>query len=105
MKVGFEPRNSLTTNQLLSHKVTRAHSKIIKYLLCISEENLMKQLQNITINVEECRKRLNNLTNKNITLKHEDENIGREIRGIYLHTSIHIFLIEYHYLFVIKYVN
>lgn len=61
----------------------------------------MQQLQNISTNMEEHRKRINNLTNKNITLKHEDENIAREIRGIYLHINMHIFLIDYYYIYLL----
>lgn len=48
----------------------------------------MKQLQDIATNMEKHRERINNLTNKNITLKHEDENISREIRGIYKYAYI-----------------
>lgn len=58
------------------------HSKIIKYLLCISEESLTAQVKNVATNMEEHRKRINTLTNKNITLKHEDEIISRDIRGM-----------------------
>lgn len=61
----------------------------------------MKQLQSTATNMDEYRKRINDLTNKNITLKHEDENISREIRGIYLHTNIHIFLIDYYYIYLL----
>ncbi|XP_025994604.1 structural maintenance of chromosomes protein 5 [Solenopsis invicta] len=47
-----------------------------------SEESLTQQLKNIAINMEEHRKKINNLTTKQISLKHEDENISREIRGV-----------------------
>jgi len=41
----------------------------------------MKQLQNIADNMEKDRSIVNKLSNKNITLKHEEENISREMRG------------------------
>ncbi|XP_012059137.1 PREDICTED: structural maintenance of chromosomes protein 5 [Atta cephalotes] len=47
-----------------------------------SEESLMEQMQNIAFNIEEHRKGIKNLTNKIITLKHEDENISREMRAV-----------------------
>ncbi|KAG5329555.1 SMC5 protein, partial [Acromyrmex charruanus] len=47
-----------------------------------SEESLMEQMQNIASNIEEHRKGIKNLTNKIITLKHEDENISREMRAV-----------------------
>lgn len=62
----------------------------------------MEQLKNIATDMEEHRKKINNLNNKNITLKHEDENIGYEIRSICLQICI---LYYYLYLFVIKYAN
>jgi len=43
----------------------------------------MMQLKNIATNMEEHRKKINNFTNKNVTLKYEDENISREMRGIH----------------------
>lgn len=77
---------------------------IIKYVLCISEENLTKQLKIIATNMEEHRKRINSLTDKNTTLKHDDENINREMRSICLHTNMHIIFLIYHYI-TIKYAN
>jgi len=50
-------------------------------VLYVLEESLMKQLQNIADNMEEHRSIIKKLTNKNITLKHEEENISREMRG------------------------
>ncbi|KAL6263333.1 hypothetical protein P5V15_006130 [Pogonomyrmex californicus] len=47
-----------------------------------SEENLTEQLRNIAINMEEHKQRVHNLTNKNVTLKYEDENIDREMRAV-----------------------
>ena len=61
-------------------------------MLYISEESLMEQMQNIASNIEEHRKGIKNLTNKIITLKHEDENISREMRGICLNTNTYIIL-------------
>ncbi|KYQ56942.1 Structural maintenance of chromosomes protein 5 [Trachymyrmex zeteki] len=47
-----------------------------------SEASLMEQMQNIASNMEEHRKGIKNINNKNITLKHEDENISREMRAV-----------------------
>ncbi|XP_071557366.1 structural maintenance of chromosomes protein 5 [Temnothorax nylanderi] len=46
-----------------------------------SEESLTMQLQNIATNMEEHRQKVNKLTNKRDTSKHEDDNISREIRA------------------------
>jgi len=62
----------------------------------------MKQLKTIATDMEEHRKKINNLSNKNITLKHEDENIGREIRSTRLQICI---LYYYLYLFIITHTN
>jgi len=51
----------------------------------------MKQLRNIANNMEEHRSIVNKLTNKNITLKHEEENISREMRGINSYKDRHYF--------------
>lgn len=51
------------------------------YILYVSEESLVKQLQNVASNMEEHRRIMDNLTNKKNLLKHEDERIGYEIRG------------------------
>lgn len=72
--------------------------------ICISEESLTKQLKNIATNTEEHRKRINSLTDKNVTLKHEDENISREMRGICLHKYAY-YIFNLLYLFAIKYIN
>ncbi|RLU20141.1 hypothetical protein DMN91_006747 [Ooceraea biroi] len=47
-----------------------------------SEESLMKQIQNIANNMEKHRSTINKLANKNITIKHEEENISRELRAL-----------------------
>ncbi|XP_011880783.1 PREDICTED: structural maintenance of chromosomes protein 5 [Vollenhovia emeryi] len=47
-----------------------------------SEESLMKQVQVVATNMEERKREINILTNKNITLKHNDENIDREMRAV-----------------------
>ncbi|KAL0107255.1 hypothetical protein PUN28_015650 [Cardiocondyla obscurior] len=47
-----------------------------------SEESLKKELINLATNMENHRKKINHFTNKNITLKHEDESISREIRAL-----------------------
>ncbi|XP_071634268.1 structural maintenance of chromosomes protein 5 [Temnothorax longispinosus] len=47
-----------------------------------SEESLTTQLQNIATNMEEHRKKVNKLTNKRDTSKHEDDNISRDIRAV-----------------------
>lgn len=47
-----------------------------------SEESLTKQLKNMVSNLEEHRRKISNLTNKSTTLRHEDENINREMRAV-----------------------
>ncbi|XP_012530407.1 structural maintenance of chromosomes protein 5 [Monomorium pharaonis] len=44
-----------------------------------SEESLTQQLKNIVANMEEHREITNNLTTKDVSLKHEDKNLNREI--------------------------
>lgn len=62
----------------------------------------MKQLKTIATDMEEHRKKINNLNNKNMTLKHEDENIGHEIRS----TCLQIYILYYYlYLFFITHTN
>lgn len=73
---------------------------------CISEESLTQQLKDIATSMEEHRKNNNNLTTKNMSLKHENENISREIRSMYLKTNMHIISLIYHYylyLLAVKY--
>lgn len=65
----------------------------------VSEENLMKELQNIASNVEEHRRIIDNLTNKKNTLKYEEEHIGYEIRSINKLAYYIIFDLQSLYLF------
>lgn len=58
---------------------------VLQYISYVSEESLIKQLQNIASNMEEHRRIMDNFTNKKNILKHEEENIGREIRSINLY--------------------
>ncbi|XP_050458298.1 structural maintenance of chromosomes protein 5 [Cataglyphis hispanica] len=56
-----------------------------------TEESLIKQLQNIASNMEEHRRIMDNFTNKKNILKHEEENIGHEIRAVQAeHQSLNI---------------
>lgn len=51
------------------------------YILYVSEESLVKQLQKIASNMEEHRRIMDNFTNKKNLLKHKEEKINYEIRG------------------------
>lgn len=52
----------------------------------------MRQLKNISSHMDEHRKTISAISNQNQVLRNNEENVSREIRGMYVHSRKVLFL-------------